>query len=67
MFEYGDYGDYRASSTGSGKNGVPFMQQSPRPDNNDGDGLLAVLLLMGLPLGFFLIYFIGCFLVKSYQ
>ena len=53
MYEFGDHGDYRASNMGSG--------------NSGGNGLLAVLLLMGLPIAFFLVYFIGCFLVKSYQ
>lgn len=53
MYDFGDYGDYRASNMGSGKNG--------------GDGLLALLLIIGLPLGFFIVYFIGCFLKASYN
>lgn len=54
MYDFGDHGDYRASSMGSS-------------GNNDGDGLLAILLIMGLPLGFFIIYFIGQFLYLSYK
>lgn len=53
MYDLGDYGDYRASNMGSG--------------NQGGDGLLAILLLMGLPLGFFIMYFIGQFLYLSYK
>lgn len=51
MYDFGDYGDYRASNTGS--------------DNSNGYGFVLVVLIMGLPIGGFLLYFIGCFLWLS--
>ncbi len=53
MYEFGDYGDYRASNTGS-------------DNNTNGYGFYLVILLMGLPIGFFVVYFIGTFLWLSW-
>ncbi len=52
MYDLGDYGDYRASNMGS--------------DNSNGYGFLLLVLILGLPIGFFAVYFIGCFLWLSW-
>lgn len=53
MYDFNDYGDYRASNMGSG--------------NSGGNGLGVIIALIGLGLGLFFVYFIGCFLWASYN
>jgi hypothetical protein len=70
MFDYGEHGyhEYRATQ-GSDKMNykATFGSRLAKTDNEDRPGLLFLIYVIGASIGFFFVYFIGCFLWHSYN